>query len=304
MSDQFEIFDDRFRDLLLPDSKLEKLVDDCCIWAEGPVYFPAGFVVWSDVPGNKMWRWDESDGSASVFREPSNHSNGNTLDLQGRLITCEHGNRRVSRTEPDGTVVTLVDNYQGKRFNSPNDVVVKSDGSIWFTDPPYGILPGTTEGQATEPDLDGCYVFRYDPASDDLSLVIDDMTKPNGLAFSPDEQRLYVADTAASHDPDALHDIRVYDVIAGKSLTNGRLFTEIAPGMADGFRFDHNGYLYTSSEDSIQVYAESGERLGKILVPEKIANCTFGGPDKNRLFITATTSLYAITLNTHGIQKP
>ena len=303
MSDQIEIFDDRFRDLLLPDSKLEKLADGC-IWAEGPVYFPAGFVVWSDIPNNRMMRWDESDGNVSVFRQPSNYTNGNTLDLQGRLVTCEHGGRRVSRTEPDGTVVTVVDNYQGKRFNSPNDVVVKSDGTIWFTDPPYGILPGTKEGYATEPDLDGCYVFRYDPAGDDLTLVIDDMVKPNGLAFSPDEQRLYVADTGASHDSSVPRVIRVYDVVDGKLLASGRDFCHIDPGMADGFRFDHNAYLYTSSADSIQVYTEAGERLGKILVPEKIANCTFGGPEKNRLFITATTSLYAITLNTRGIQNP
>lgn len=303
MSDQFEIFDDRFRNLLLPDSRLEKLADGC-IWSEGAVYFPAGFVVWSDIPNNRMMRWDERDGSVSVYRQPSHYSNGNTLDLQGRQITCEHGNRRVSRTEPDGTVVTVVDNYQGRRFNSPNDVIVKSDGTIWFTDPPYGILPGTKEGYATEPDLDGCYVFRYDPASDDLTLVVDDMVRPNGLAFSPDEQRLYISDTGVSDAPDGPPHIRVYDVVDGRSLANSRLFTNISPGASDGFRFDHNGYLYTSSGDSIQVYTEAGERLGKILVPEKIANCTFGGPDKNRLFIVASSSLYSITLNTRGIQKP
>lgn len=303
MAEQFEIFDDRFRALLLPDSRLEKLADGC-IWAEGPVYFPAGYVVWSDIPNNRMLRWNESDGSVETFRQPCNYTNGNTLDLQGRLITCEHGGRRVSRTEPDGTIVTVVDHYQGKRFNSPNDVVVKSDGTIWFTDPPYGILPGTKEGYATEPDLDGCYVFRFDPASGETTLVVDDMVKPNGLAFSPDEQRLYVADTGASHDPTVERVIRVYDVVDGKSLANGRVFCHIDPGMADGFRFDHNGYLYTSSADSIQVYSEAGERLGKIFVPEPIANCTFGGPGKNRLFITASSSLYVIDLNTRGLQKP
>ncbi len=300
MSDQFEIFDEHFNDLLLPDSKLEKLAEGC-IWAEGPVYVPAGYVIWSDIPNNRMLRWNESDGSVETFRQPCNFTNGNTLDLQGRIVTCEHGGRRVSRTEADGTVVTVVDNYQGKRFNSPNDVVVKSDGTIWFTDPPYGILEGTKEGYATEPDLDGCYVFRHDPASNETTLVVDDMVKPNGLAFSPDEQRLYVADTGASHDPEVPREIRVYDVVDGKSLKDSRTFCLIDPGMADGFRFDQNGLLYTSSADSIQVYTETGKRLGKILVPEKIANCAFGGPDKNRLFITATTSLYAITLNTTGI---
>ena len=300
MSDSFEIFDDRFRALLRPDSRLEKLADGC-IWAEGPVYVPAGYVVWSDIPNNRMLRWNESDGSVETFRQPANYTNDNTLDRQGRLITCEHGGRRVSRTEPDGTVVTVADNYQGKKFNSPNDVVVKSDGTIWFTDPPYGILPGTKEGYASEPDLDGCYVFRHDPASGETTLLIDDMVKPNGIAFSPDEQRLYVADTGASHDPTVERVIRVYDVVDGKSVTNGRVFCHIDPGMADGFRFDQNGYLYTSSADSIQVYTEDGTRLGKILVPEKIANCAFGGPDKNRLFITASSSLYVIDLNTRGI---
>ncbi len=299
MANDFKIFDERFQALLLPDSKLEKLANGC-IWAEGPVYLPAeGCVVWSDIPNNRMMRWNESDGSVSVFRQPSNYTNGHTLDLQGRLISCEHGGRRISRTEPDGTVVNVVDNYQGKRFNSPNDVVVKSDGTIWFTDPPYGILPGTKEGYETEPDLEGCYVFRYDPASGDLSLLIDEMDRPNGLAFSLDEQRLYVADTAVA---EAERAIRVYDVVDGKSVSNGRLFTEISPGMADGFRFDQNGYLFTSSEDSIQVYTEAGERIGKIYVPEKIANCCFGGPDNNRLFIAASSSLYAITLNTRGAQ--
>lgn len=299
MSDLFEIFDDRFKDLLLPDAKLEKLVTNCT-WAEGPVYLKSGLLVWSDVPGNRMWAWSEEKGEVSVFREPSNYSNGNTLDLQGRMVTCEHGKRRVTRTEHDGTVQVVVDSYQGKKFNSPNDVVVKSDGTLWFTDPPYGILPGTKEGYASDPDLDGCYVFRHDPATGETTLLIDDMIKPNGIAFSLDEQRLYVADTGASHDPNVERVIRVYDVVDGKSVTNGRTFCHIDPGMADGFRFDENGYLFTSSADSIQVYAEDGVRLGKILVPETISNCAFGGPEGNRLYITATTSLYAMNLNTRG----
>ena len=300
MAEKFEIFDDRFRDLLLPDSRLEKLWTGGR-WVEGPAYYRGG-VVWSDIPNNRMLRWTET-GGATTFREPANYTNGNTVDLQGRLVTCEHGGRRVSRTEDDGTIVTVVDNYEGKRLNSPNDVVVKSDGTIWFTDPPYGILPGTVEGYEAESEIGACYVYRYDPESDALTAVVTDMVKPNGLAFSPDEQRLYVADTGASHDPEYPRHIRVFDVVDGKSLSEGRTFVDIEPGMPDGFRFDHNGYLFTSSEDSIQVYTEAGEHLGKFLVPERIANCTFGGPENNRLFITASTSLYAIYLNTRGAQS-
>jgi gluconolactonase len=301
--DGFEIFDARFQALITPDSKLEKLYTGS-IWAEGPCYFVEGdYLIWSDIPNNRMLRWSQADGT-TVFRQPSHYTNGHIRDLQGRLLSCEHGNRRVSRTESDGTVVTVVDNYQGKRLNSPNDIVVKSDGTIWFTDPPYGILPETKEGYAAESEIGGCHVYRFDPISHELTIVADDFDKPNGLAFSPDEQRLYVSDTGGSHTPNGPHHIRVFDVVDGKRLANGRLFAEIEPGMSDGFRFDVNSYLYTSSRDSIQVYMEDGTRLGKILVPEPIANCTFGGKDKNRLFITASTSLYAIYLNTRGVQNP
>jgi gluconolactonase len=302
MSNPFEIYDDRFKQLLLPESRLEKLADGC-IWAEGPVEMADGSIVWSDIPNNRMLRWSERDG-VSTFRQPSNHTNGNYRDLQGRLLSCEHGGRRVSRTEPDGTIVTVVDKYHGLRLNSPNDIVVKSDGTLWFTDPPYGILAGSKEGGASPHELPGNFVYRFDPETSILTTVATDFVMPNGLAFSPDEQRLYIADTSRSHDPNGNHHVRVFDVVDGKTLRNGRLFVEIEPGMADGFRFDHNGYLYISSQDSIQVYTEARERLGKILVPEPIANCVFGGPEKNRLFITASTSLYAITLNTRGVQKP
>jgi gluconolactonase len=301
--DGFEIFDARFEALLTPNSKLEKLYTGT-IWAEGPCYFAEGdYLVWSDIPNNRMLRWSEANGT-TVFRQPAHYTNGHTRDLQGRLLSCEHGKRRVSRTEPDGTVVTVVDNYQGKRFNSPNDIVVKSDGTIWFTDPPYGILPGTKEGYESESEIGGCHVYRYDPVSGELSIVANDFDKPNGIAFAPGEQRLYVSDTGGSHTPNGPHHIRVFDVIDGQRLANGRVFADIEPGLSDGFRFDMNRYLYTSSRDSIQVYMEDGTRLGKILVPEPIANCTFGGKDKNRLFITATTSLYAIYLNTRGVQTP
>ncbi|MBE7470113.1 MAG: SMP-30/gluconolactonase/LRE family protein [Anaerolineales bacterium] len=298
----FEIFDDRFRALLQPDSRLERLCTGA-VWSEGPVYFAEGdYVLWSDIPNNRMLRWSAGEGM-SVFRQPANFTNGHYRDLQGRLVSCEHGGRRISRTEPDGTVVTLVDNYQGKRLNSPNDLVVKSDGTIWFSDPPYGIL-SNREGYQAESELGANYVFRYDPQTDALTIVVDDVVEPNGLAFSPDESLLYVADTSAAFDPHGNHHIRVYEVVDGKTATNGRLFVEVNPGLADGFRVDQHGHIFTSSADSIQVYHPDSQLLGKILVPEKVSNCTFGGPDKNRLFITASTSLYAITLNTQGAQKP
>lgn len=307
----FESFDARFDALLLPDSRVVQLATGGK-WVEGPVYFDGenkngeggeGFVVWSDIPNNRMLRWSEAEGT-SIFRQPSNYANGNYRDLQGRLITCEHGQRRVSRTEADGTIVTLVDTYHGMRLNSPNDVVVKSDGTIWFTDPAYGIMAGTVEGTPSPHEVPGDFVYRYDPATNTLMTVATDFAKPNGLAFSPDEQRLYIGDTSGSHDPFGNHHLRVFDVVDGTTLANGRLFAVIDPGLPDGFRFDENGYLFISSKDSIQVYTEAGERLGKILVPETCSNCTFGGSQKNQLFITAGGSLYAVRLNTRGIQKP
>lgn len=303
MTEAFASYDPRFDALLLPDSKLEKLADGGR-WVEGPCALEDGSVIWSDIPNNRLLRWSETEG-VSTFRQPSNFANGNTRDLEGRLISCQHGTRSVTRTEHDGSITNLVDNYHGMRLNSPNDVVVKSDGTIWFTDPAYGIMAKTVEGTPSPYEVPGDFVYRFDPETGELTVVASDFVKPNGLAFSPDEQRLYIGDTSGSHDPFGNHHLRVFDVVDdGRRLANGRLFTEITPGLPDGFRFDHNGYLYISSADSIQVYTEDGEQLGKIFVPETSANCTFGGPEKNRLFITATTSLYAITLNTRGIQKP
>ena len=300
--ENIEILDPRMEDLLLPDSRLERHCTGA-IWSEGPVYFAEGdHVLWSDIPNNRMLKWSATEGM-TVFREPSNFTNGHTRDREGRLVSCEHGGRRISRTEADGSVVCVVDRYQGKKLNSPNDVVVKSDGTIWFTDPPYGIM-SNEEGYQAESEIGASYVYRFDPESDELSVVADDFDKPNGLAFSPDESLLYISDTGASHDPEGAHHIRVFDVVEGRSLTNGRVFAVVDPGLADGFRLDVHGNLYTSSEDSIQVYTAGGERIGKILVPEKIANCTFGGPEKNRLFIAASSSLYSITLNTRGVQQP
>ncbi len=298
----FESFDPRFDALLVENSSLVKHWTGS-VWAEGPVYFADGdYLLFSDIPNNRMMRWHDEEGM-SVFREPANYTNGHYRDLEGRLVSCEHGGRRVTRTEKDGSISILVDNYEGKKLNSPNDIVVKSDGSIWFTDPPYGIL-SNHEGYKGDSELGHCYVFRLDPQTKDLSIVATDRDKPNGLAFNLDESILYVSDTGKSHKEDGWHHIFAYDVIAGNRLGSARVFAEVNPGLSDGFRIDENGYLFTSSKDSIQVFSSEAELLGKIYVPEPIANCSFGGPNKNRLFITASSSLYSIYLNTKGVQKP
>jgi gluconolactonase len=302
MAGETEILDERFRAMTLGNAWLEKLRGGM-LWAEGPVYFAdSNTLLWSDIPNNRIMQFVEGAG-VRVFREPSNNSNGNTRDRQGRLVTCEHGTRRVTRTEPDGSITVLADNYRGKRLNSPNDVVVKSDGSIWFTDPPYGIL-SAYEGGKSESELGACYVFRLDPADGSLSIVADDFVKPNGIAFSPDEKTLYVADTGASHDPSGPHHIRAFAVEGGARLGKSRVFAEINPGLADGFRLDRDENLWTSAGDGVQCFSPQGELLGKIKVPEVVSNVTFGGPKRNRLFITATSSLYAIYVAQEGAQLP
>jgi gluconolactonase len=303
MTKKFEVYDNRFLAILRPDSTLQQICWGDMVWAEGPVYFSEDdSLLWSDIPNNRMLRWSPTDG-LSVYRQPANFTNGHYRDLQGRLVSCEHGGRRLTRTEADGTITVLVDNYQGKKFNSPNDLVVKSDGTIWFTDPPYGIL-SNKEGYTALSEIGGNYVYRFVPETGELTIVASDHEKPNGLAFSPDEKTLYVADSAVSNNEFGNHHLRAYDVVDGKSLTNSRIFAVINPGIPDGFRVDKNGYLYISSLDSIQVYSAGGELLGKIMVPEKIANCTFGGKNKDRLFIAASSSIYAIYLNTQGVQTP
>jgi gluconolactonase len=300
--DAFVEFDRRFRRLLKPGAEPERLATGA-VWGEGPVYFHEDdSVIWSDIPNNRLLRWSAKDG-VRVWRQPSNFENGHYRDLEGRLLSCEHGGRCISRTEHDGRKVTLVDRYQGKRLNSPNDLVVKSDGTIWFTDPPYGIL-SDREGYKAESELGDNYVFRFDPKNGELTIVTDEIVEPNGLAFSPDEQVLYVADTSAAFDPDGNHHIVAFDVVEERAVRHSRVFAVINPGLADGFRVDAHGNVFTSSADSVQVYNPEGERLGKILIPEKVGNLTFGGPDKSRLFIAASTSLYALELNTHGVQRP
>jgi gluconolactonase len=296
MQSDFEIIHPRFASLLLGNCRLEKLHTGTR-WAEGPCYFAdTGVLIWSDIPNNRMLRYIDGLG-VDVFRQPSHCSNGNTRDRQGRLVTCEHETRRVTRTEWDGSITVLADRYQGRRLNSPNDVVVKSDGSIWFTDPPYGIL-SDYEGKKSASELDGNYVFRIDPANLALSLVADDFDKPNGIAFSPDEKRLYVVDSGRPRH------MRVFDVVDGVRLSGGRVFAECDAGTFDGFRCDTEGNVWTSTKAGVNCYAPDGELLGKIRLPEAVSNLTFGGPKRNRLFMTATTSLYSLFVNANGVQTP
>jgi gluconolactonase len=302
VGNDFEYFDHRFRDMTVPIAKVEMLFDGCR-WAEGPVWFGDGnFLVWSDIPNNRMLRWTPELG-VDVYRANSGFSNGNTRDREGRLVSCEHGGRRVSRTEPDGTITTIASHYNGKRLNSPNDVVVKSDGSIWFTDPTYGIL-SDYEGYKSDPEQAGCFVYRADPATGALTVVADDFVKPNGLAFSPDESQLYIADSGASHDPDGPHHIRRFDVTADNRLTNGTVFAEVSPGVPDGFRLDTDGNVWTSCRDGVICISKAGEPLGKIRIPTMVSNLTFGGPRRNRLFITATDRLFSVYVAATGAQKP
>ncbi len=294
-----QILDPRFRRLFAGYVRVERLWTGA-VWSEGPVWFPAGrYLVWSDIPSNRMLRWSEDSGQVSVFRAPSNNSNGNTIDNQGRLVTCEHLTRRVTRTEIDGSIAVVADRCQGKRLNSPNDVVVKSDDSVWFTDPSYGI-DSDNEGERAEPEIDGCHVYRVDPGGA-VERVIGDMLRPNGLAFSPDERLLYVADTGATHKENGPRHIRRYAVAAdGRSVSGGAVFAESNAGLFDGFRVDRAGRLWTSCDDGVECYDPDGTLIGKIRVPECVANVTFGGSKRNRLFICGTTSLYSVMLMTNG----
>ncbi|KQQ38343.1 gluconolactonase [Rhizobium sp. Leaf306] len=297
-SSPYEIHDDRFRHLIVPSSGLEELYSDCR-WAEGPVWFSdLQCLIWSDIPNQRMLRWVK-DGGVSVFRTPSNFTNGNTRDRQGRLVSCEHGGRRVTRTEIDGSITVLAESYEGKRLNSPNDVVVRSDGSVWFTDPTYGIK-SDYEGFRAEPEQATRNVYRLDPETGEIDAVVTDFGQPNGIAFSPDEKILYVADSSSSHDPSAPRHIRAFDVVDGRQLKNSRVFCDIDNGLADGFRVDVAGNVWTSAGDGVHCFGSDGKLLGKILLPQTAANLTFGGPRRNQLFITATKSLYAIFLATTG----
>ena len=293
----FEIEDPVFATYVLGNAPVKRLATGFD-WVEGPVWFgDQQCLLFSDIPNNRILRWG-ADG-LTTFRQPSNYSNGHTRDRQGRLVSCEHGTRRVTRTEWDGQITVIADSYAGKPLNSPNDVVVARDGSIWFTDPHYGIITDY-EGFRAAQELP-CSVYRVDP-SGRIDAVITDMACPNGLAFSPDETRLYVADTGRMYQPDPQH-IRVFDMVGGKPV-NGRVFHTIDPGCADGIRVDTDGNLWSSAADGVHCIAPDGRRLGKILVPELVSNLCFGGRAKHVLYITATTSIYSITLNRSGVQWP
>jgi gluconolactonase len=301
-AETYDTYHRKYRDLTIPTCALEKLADGFR-WTEGPVWFVEhDYLVFSDIPNSRLLRWVPGLG-CGVFRADSGYANGNTRDRQGRLVSCEHGARRVTRTGWDGRLEVLADSYQGQRLNSPNDVVVASDGAVWFTDPPYGIL-SDYEGHKAEPEYGGSYVFRVDPASARVEAVATDFVKPNGLAFSPDERRLYIADSGVSHDPDGPHHIRVFSVHDGQRLGGGEVFAEISPGVPDGLRVDVEGNVWTSARDGVHTYAPDGTLLGKIKVPAMVSNLCFGGPKRNRLFITATDAVWSIFVGTSGAQRP
>ncbi|MBH5338804.1 SMP-30/gluconolactonase/LRE family protein [Streptomyces pactum] len=294
----YEMLDDRFRTgrCMNGDDGLEVLYTGCR-WAEGPVYLPAWKqVIWSDIPNDRMLRWDEETGAVSVFRRGAGHTNGNTLDRQGRLITCEQGNRRVTRTEYDGTVTVLADRWQGKRLNSPNDAVVKSDGSVWFSDPDFGIT-SDYEGYRAESEIGANNVYRIDPGSGEVRLVADCFAAPNGLVFSADERQLFVSDTRAGH-------IRVFNVRDNGTLSDGRIFADATcrkNARFDNLRFDDGGRLWVAAmDDGVHCYDPDGTLIGRLHIPEAVANISWGGAKRNRLFIAAQTSLYSLITGVTG----
>ncbi|CAM9299669.1 unnamed protein product [Phaeothamnion confervicola] len=293
------VLDPAFEKYRLPLAKVERIATGCR-WSEGPVWLgDTRSLVWSDIPNNRMLRWDEETGAVSVFRKPSNYANGHTRDRQGRIVSCEHGGRRISRTEHDGTVTTVVDSFQGKRLNSPNDIVVKSDGSIWFTDPTFGIL-GWYEGGKATPELP-MNVYRVDP-SGEIEAVAEGINQPNGLAFSPDEKLLYIVESRS-----VPRKILVCDVVGGNALANRRMLIEAGPGTPDGFRLDVDGNLWCgwgmgqAGLDGVHIFNPDGKLIGRIDLPERCANLCFGGVNRNRLFMAASTSVYSLYVNTQGV---
>jgi len=297
------IIDPSFAKYRLSLAKVERIATGMR-WSEGPVCFGDGrFLLWSDIPNNRIMKWEEVTGAVSVFRKPSNNSNGNTRDRQGRLLTCEHDARRVTRTEYDGSITVIADEFEDKPLNSPNDIVCRSDGSIWFTDPPFGIL-GFYEGHKAKPELP-TNVYRWDPKTKKLSIVIGDISRPNGLAFSPDETKLYVVEAGVTPRV-----IRVYDVSKnGRELENGRTFLAAEDnGTPDGFRIDVDGNLWVGwgmgkpGLDGVSVFNPEGKLIGRVDLPERCGNVCFGGRHRNRLFMCGSTSMYSLFVNTQGVK--
>jgi gluconolactonase len=301
-----EVVDPRFAKYQIASAAVERLYTGAR-WAEGPVWVgDGGYLLFSDIPNNRMLRWLEATGEVTVFRSPSNYSNGNCRDREGRLITCEHDTRRVTRTEHDGTVTVLMDSFEGKKLNAPNDVVVHSDGAIWFSDPGYGIM-SNYEGHKAAFELP-CVVYRLDPKTRAATVVVSDLDKPNGLCFSPDEKLLYVVDSGTPKRTDAPRPIQVYDVVDGTRLKNGRMFANMSPGTSDGIRCDMDGNIWSAagwsgkeSYNGVHVFAPDGTLIGRIHLPEVCANLCFGGAKRNRLFMTASQSLYSLYVGTEGV---
>lgn len=303
-----EIVDPSFAKYVIANAAVERLYTGAR-WAEGPVWFGDGrYLLFSDIPNNRILRWLEDTGEVSVFRSPSNYSNGNYRDREGRLLTCEHDSRRVTRTEHDGTITVLMDHFEGKPLNAPNDLTVHSDGAIWFTDPGYGIM-NNYEGHKATFELP-TNVYRLDPKTREATVVANDMDKPNGICFSPDEKKLYIVDTGEPKHPGDPHPIRVYDVEDGVRLKNGRMFANLAPGSSDGIRCDVDSNVWSAAGwagegfNGVHVFAPDGKLIGKIHIPETCANVCFGGARKNRLFMAASQSLYSVYVNTQGAQMP
>ncbi|KMO17264.1 SMP-30/gluconolactonase/LRE family protein [Methylobacterium indicum] len=299
--DGFEIHDERFKHYVLANAPLEELGSGFR-WIEGPVWMgDADCLLFQDLPRNRTMRWIEGAGF-SVYRAPSNYANGQTRDREGRLIACSHRGRCLTRTEYDGTVTTLVERHAGKRLNAPNDVVVKSDGTIWFSDPVYGISNDYEGGRQTSEQPPALY--RFDPRTGEIQVMAGDFDGPNGLAFSPDERRLYVAETGDQSKPDPRQYIRVFDVAPDGALSGGDVFHKIEPGYCDGMRVDEDGNVWSSAADGVHCISPEGKLMGKILVPHPVSNITFGGPTKNRLFIGGSHTLYSIFLDRRGVQTP
>jgi gluconolactonase len=292
---ELEVLDERFR-RCDGDAWTRRLFTGCR-WAEGPAYFPAGrYLVFSDIPNDRILRFDELTGMVGEFRAPAGYTNGHTVDRQGRLISCEHGNRQVTRTEPDGSITVLASHYDGKRLNSPNDVVERSDGSVWFTDPSYGI-DSDYEGHKAPSEIGACHVYRVAPETGEVRIAADGFLRPNGLAFSADERQLYIVDTRKKH-------IRLLDVGGDGSLSGGEVFATCDAGSFDGIRLDDTGRVWAAAHDGVHCFHPDGALLGKLHIPEVVSNLTFGGLKRNDLFITATSSVYSLRLNTTGARYP